>query len=93
MAKKSSIEISSVSLKGGNILMNNIGVLKIADFGLARTFNHQDLNMTLNVVTRCYRAPEVLYGNKAYDEKIDIWSCGSINQVYFWGNVYKKDFI
>ena len=61
---------------GGNILINKRGLLKLADFGLARWIPHADKQMTMNVVTRCYRAPEVLYGYRKYDEKIDIWSCG-----------------
>ena len=76
MNKKFCIETSKVILKGGNILLDNSGVLKIADFGLAKKINENDPNMTMNVVTRCYRAPEVLYGARYYNEKIDIWSCG-----------------
>ena len=58
----------------------NIGVkkdcsLKIFDFGIARLDN--SFNKTQYVVTRYYRAPEVILG-MAYDHKVDIWSVGCI---------------
>lgn len=63
-------------IKGGNLLMNRAGEVKIADFGLARLQN--DRHMTHNVVTFWYRAPELLLGQQSYDEKIDVWSLGCI---------------
>lgn len=50
-------------IKGGNILMNKHGILKIADFGLARIYYPgRDLPYTNRVVTLWYRAPELLLG-------------------------------
>uniref|UniRef100_A0A6U2DNT4 Mitogen-activated protein kinase n=2 Tax=Hemiselmis andersenii TaxID=464988 RepID=A0A6U2DNT4_HEMAN len=65
-------------LKPGNLLVNSNCDLKICDFGLARL--DEDTNpstMTAYVVTRWYRAPELLY-LKNYSEAIDIWSVGCI---------------
>lgn len=64
-------------IKGGNLLMNKHGVLKIADFGLARIFfPGKDLPYTIRVVTLWYRAPELLLGMHNYGSAIDIWSVG-----------------
>ena len=40
------------------------------------------MRLTMNVVTECYRAPELIFGNDRYDQKIDIWSIGLINKMY-----------
>ena len=49
-------------LKVSNLLMNDRGCLKIADFGLARKFSIPNGQMTPKVVTLWYRAPELLLG-------------------------------
>merc|ERR1711920_1096409 len=67
-------------LKPENILINGADCnLKITDFGLARGVHMEDaLNLTEYVVTRWYRAPEVMCSAKQYDEKVDVWSVGCI---------------
>jgi len=67
-------------LKPENILINGADCnLKITDFGLARGVYMEDtLNLTEYVVTRWYRAPEVMCSAKQYDEKVDVWSVGCI---------------
>jgi cell division cycle 2-like protein len=65
-------------LKTSNLLMTNRGQLKVADFGLARTFGDPLGPMTQLVVTLWYRAPELLLGEKAYTTAIDMWSVGCI---------------
>lgn len=64
-------------LKPGNLLVNEECDLKIADFGLARTFSETDL-MTEYVVTRWYRPPELLLNAKDYTAAVDMWSVGCI---------------
>ena len=65
-------------LKTSNLLLNNRGQLKIADFGMARYTANPPPNLTQLVVTLWYRAPELLLGASAYSTEIDIWSLGCI---------------
>ncbi|KAK1394171.1 Mitogen-activated protein kinase [Heracleum sosnowskyi] len=64
-------------LKPSNLLLNSNCDLKICDFGLARTTSETDF-MTEYVVTRWYRAPELLLNCSEYTAAIDIWSVGCI---------------
>jgi serine/threonine protein kinase len=73
-------------IKGGNILLTKEGILKIADFGLARDFKRVNShNFTVKVVTRWYRAPELLLNQTRYNEKIDVWSIGCFIAEMFIG--------
>eukprot|EP01039_Chlorochromonas_danica_P007969 gene7969-8790_t len=66
-------------IKITNLLYTDSGLLKLADFGLARRVSHpppQDL--TAKVVTLWYRAPEVLLGTTSYSFPVDIWSVGCV---------------
>ncbi|GFY85226.1 protein kinase superfamily protein [Actinidia rufa] len=66
-------------IKGSNLLIDDGGVLKIADFGLASFFdpNHKQ-PMTSRVVTLWYRPPELLFGATDYGVGVDLWSAGCI---------------
>uniref|UniRef100_A0AAY5KEQ7 mitogen-activated protein kinase n=1 Tax=Esox lucius TaxID=8010 RepID=A0AAY5KEQ7_ESOLU len=64
-----------VDLKPGNLAVNQDCELKILDFGLAR---HAEAEMTGYVVTRWYRAPEVILNWMHYTQTVDIWSVGCI---------------
>ncbi|KAK4217385.1 hypothetical protein QBC37DRAFT_53175 [Rhypophila decipiens] len=65
-------------LKASNLLLNNRGQLKIADFGMARYVGDPPPKLTQLVVTLWYRAPELLLGATRYDRAIDMWSIGCI---------------
>lgn len=67
-------------LQPGNLLVNKNCDLKICDFGLARGVDNdsQQNKLTEYVVTRWYRAPELLVENDNYNEAIDMWSVGCI---------------
>ncbi|VEL29008.1 unnamed protein product [Protopolystoma xenopodis] len=65
-------------LKPSNILINKEGFVKLADFGLARTFSIPDRTYCHEVVTLWYRAPEIILGSNNYSDAIDIWSFGCI---------------
>ncbi|KAF9128695.1 Cyclin-dependent kinase 10 [Mortierella sp. 14UC] len=65
-------------LKLSNLLLNSQGILKIADFGLARSFGMPSRPMTPKVVTLWYRAPELLFGDLNYTTAVDMWSAGCI---------------
>lgn len=63
-------------LKPQNILITNRGVVKLADFGLARIYEEMQ-TLTSVVVTLWYRSPEVIL-KSSYASPVDIWSCGCI---------------
>jgi serine/threonine protein kinase len=66
-------------LKPSNLLLNSNCDLKICDLGLARGVSQEeDYELTEYVVTRWYRAPEVMCSIQQYDAKIDVWSVGCI---------------
>lgn len=66
-------------IKGSNLLIDNNGILKIADFGLARVFDpHHTAPLTSRVVTLWYRPPELLLGASLYGVEVDMWSTGCI---------------
>ena len=73
-------------IKGSNILLTKDGVIKIADLGLARDFKRVNkFDFTYRVVTRWYRAPELLLAISKYNESIDIWSIGCFIAEMFLG--------
>ncbi|ONI29204.1 hypothetical protein PRUPE_1G186900 [Prunus persica] len=66
-------------IKGSNLLIDNEGNLKLADFGLARSFsNDHNANLTNRVITLWYRPPELLLGATKYGPAVDMWSVGCI---------------
>jgi len=65
-------------LKPQNLLIDSHGLIKLADFGLARAFGLPVRPYTHEVVTLWYRAPEVLLGAKFYSTAVDTWSLGCI---------------
>ena len=82
-----SADIMHRDIKPCNLLVNTNCDLRICDFGLARGIDHslfvdqeQEFNnaITKYVVTRWYRAPEIVLISKNYDESIDLWSVGCV---------------
>ena len=77
-----SANIMHRDIKPSNILMNMNCDLKICDFGLSRGIYQngpqQELNITKYVVTRWYRAPEVVLNQTSYNEIVDLWSVGCV---------------
>ncbi|MCJ1309739.1 Cyclin-dependent kinase catalytic subunit [Agyrium rufum] len=65
-------------LKPQNLLIDRVGNLKLADFGLARAFGVPLRTYTHEVVTLWYRAPEILLGGRQYSTGVDMWSVGCI---------------
>lgn len=69
-------------IKGSNILLDNLGNLKIADFGLARTMKilgeGEVADFTNRVITIWYRPPELLLGATDYGREVDIWGVGCL---------------
>ncbi|CAF1059960.1 unnamed protein product [Didymodactylos carnosus] len=69
-------------LKSANILLTRNGLLKLADFGLARVLKQPKQNQvnryTCRVVTLWYRPPELLLGQRDYSSAIDMWGVGCI---------------
>lgn len=69
-------------IKGSNILLNSSGVLKIADFGLARKMKvlreGESPDYTNRVITIWYRPPELLMGSTNYGREVDIWGVGCL---------------
>jgi cyclin-dependent kinase len=65
-------------LKPQNLLIAQDRILKIADFGLGRSFAIPVRKYTNAVVTLWYRAPDVLLGSTTYGTAVDLWSVGCI---------------
>ncbi|PSS07946.1 Serine/threonine-protein kinase [Actinidia chinensis var. chinensis] len=69
-------------IKGANLLVNNEGVLKVADFGLANFCSSGPSGhrppLTSRVVTLWYRPPELLLGSTDYGASVDLWSVGCV---------------
>jgi len=64
-------------LKPANILIAQNGQLRLADFGAAKSHS-SPRSMTTEVVTRAYRAPELLFGATHYAGGVDVWAVGCI---------------
>ncbi|XP_055757213.1 cyclin-dependent kinase-like 2 [Salvelinus fontinalis] len=65
-------------IKPENILVSQGGVVKLCDFGFARTMAPPGENYTDYVATRWYRAPELLVGDTKYGKAVDVWAAGCL---------------
>eukprot|EP00758_Cryptobia_borreli_P004513 Tbor_TRINITY_DN4423_c0_g1::TRINITY_DN4423_c0_g1_i1::g.7897::m.7897 len=73
-----SSNVAHRDLKPANIVTSIKCELKIIDFGLSRSVDPPNNDLTDYVITRWYRPPELLLGNTNYDTAVDIWSAGCI---------------
>ena len=71
-----SAQIIHRDIKPSNVLINENCEVAICDFGFARQISHKNISMTEYVVTRYYRAPEVILSSCSYGRSMDIWSVG-----------------
>eukprot|EP00299_Pterocystis_sp_00344_P009391 c3939_g1_i1.p1 GENE.c3939_g1_i1~~c3939_g1_i1.p1 ORF type:complete len:354 (-),score=101.75 c3939_g1_i1:39-1100(-) len=75
-------ELLHRDIKPSNLLLNSECLMKVADFGLARSVASLQGNtapvLTDYVATRWYRAPEILLGSTKYTKGVDVWSVGCI---------------
>lgn len=72
-----SLDFIHRDIKCSNLLLTKTHLLKVADFGLARSMRGDQL-FTNKVVTLWYRPPELLLGATSYDASIDMWSIGCV---------------
>ena len=76
-------------LKPENILITKGMVIKVADFGCARSVNHTEIskidNFSLDKGTPIYASPEQLK-NEKYSFKCDVWSAGCLLYFIYYGN-------
>jgi serine/threonine-protein kinase BUR1 len=90
------MQILHRDMKAANLLINNQGILQIADFGLARPYDdpppvagkgggEATRDYTTLVVTRWYRPPELLLQLRKYTTAIDMWGVGCVFGEMFKG--------
>lgn len=65
-------------IKPNNLLIAADGEVKLADFGLARSFSDPYAAMTHQVITRWYRPPELFFRARYYSGAVDVWSMGTV---------------
>uniref|UniRef100_A0A8C3XWP5 Cyclin-dependent kinase-like 2 n=1 Tax=Chelydra serpentina TaxID=8475 RepID=A0A8C3XWP5_CHESE len=65
-------------IKPENILVSQSGIVKLCDFGFARTLAAPGEAYTDYVATRWYRAPELLVGDTKYGKAVDVWAIGCL---------------
>ena len=77
VAEIHSVRVMHRDIKPGNILMSG-SVLKLGDFGMARTLSEPQRPYTPESTTLCYRSPEMVLLKSDYSTESDIWSCACV---------------
>ncbi|XP_069754461.1 cyclin-dependent kinase-like 2 isoform X2 [Narcine bancroftii] len=75
-------------IKPENVLVSASGVVKLCDFGFARTLAAPGETYTEYVATRWYRAPELVVGDNKYGKPVDIWAFGCMSIEMATGRPY-----
>ena len=65
-------------LKPDNLLYMENGIMKLADFGLARMYGTPKQRLSPQAITLWYKPPELLFGASEYSSSADMWSVGCI---------------
>lgn len=65
-------------VKPENILVSKQNIVKLCDFGFARSLAGPGADYTDYVATRWYRAPELLVGDTQYGASVDVWAIGCV---------------
>jgi cyclin-dependent kinase len=70
-------------IKPSNVLLHSTaGPAYLADFGIAWWPEHNSsenpAQKLMSVGTTCYRPPEILFGDTAYDTSLDLWAAGCV---------------
>jgi serine/threonine protein kinase len=71
-------DIMHRDLKPGNILINENCDIKLGDFGSSRIITPSIKEVTPQIGTKWYKAPEIIFGKKDYGKYVDIWSFGCL---------------
>ena len=72
------VSIAHRDIKPQNILVNDSNLkLVMCDFGSAKQLKPGEANIAY-ICSRCYRAPELIFGNTSYTPQIDMWSAGCV---------------
>ena len=72
------MNIAHRDIKPHNILVKpDCWKLSICDFGSAKQLVEGEPNISY-ICSRCYRAPELIFGNTNYSTQIDVWSAGCV---------------
>nr|CDJ95189.1 Serine threonine protein kinase-related domain containing protein [Haemonchus contortus] len=79
-------------MKPQNLLVDEKGVIKVADFGLSRSINIPVRIYTHEIVTLWYRSPEILLGAQRYAAAVDVWAIGCIlAEIVLKTSLFKSD--
>ncbi|KAL2095148.1 hypothetical protein ACEWY4_009867 [Coilia grayii] len=82
------LHTSNANIKPENVLVSSCGIVKVCDFGFARTLAPANVPLTDYVATRWYRAPELLVRDKNYNKPVDVWAVGCLIIEMATGNAY-----